>query len=80
MTNRGVLYSIICKVQRALNKIKINKCASGSGVEYNLAKVGVASSEEYHLSAETECVISSFRCGKIVKRNLILKLLKNIAF
>ena len=38
------MYIIICKVQRALNKIKIKKCASGSGVEYNLAKVGVAGS------------------------------------
>ena len=45
------VYIIICKVQRALNKIKIKKCASGSGVEYNLAKVGVAGSNPVSRSA-----------------------------
>ena len=47
-------------MQRALSKIKINKCASGSGVEYNLAKVGVAGSNP----------VSRFDIEKISKKLL----------
>ena len=69
-------------MQRALSKIKINKCASGSGVEYNLAKVGVAGSNPVSRSAGNRDVqaFRFLRCGKIDEKEILFLKLKNIAF
>ena len=76
------MYIIICKVQRALSKIKINKCASGSGVEYNLAKVGVAGSNPVSRSTgnRNAYTFRFLRCGKIDEKEILFLKLKNIAF
>ena len=67
------MYIIICKVQRALNKIKIKKCASGSGVEYNLAKVGVAGSNPVSRAGGNPNVLAFrfLRCGKIDEKEIL---------